>query len=521
MPRVNHATTKPITRMICAALLLLAFIAPAHAQRGNSTNIGMNLGGIVDWETAWTFTDVFKHSRSWIPQHVEPDGVWDTQERIETTPEGWVARLKPNQAAATLMCTDSNGVWPSGTYTVLYEGEGTLEFPWNNATVRSFEPGKITLSVDLSGDTALFLRLTRTDPSDPVRNIRVLMPGFAETYEKNLFHPDFLDSVRPFAFVRFMDWQRTNEAEHRNPAWSARTTPASRSQALGTGVCPEYMIELCNTLKKDAWFCMPHTADDAYIKSFAELVHDKLDPSLSVYIEHSNEVWNGSFSQHHHAREQGLKLGLSDNDYQAALRYHSRRSVEIFRIWEGVYKGDERDRLIRVLAGHSANTWATEQIIGFEDAYKHADAFAIGPYFGYEFGTPERGDETAEMSPAKLLRALPLSVDNTMNDVRKHMELCKARGLDLIAYEGGQHLAGVGPQADNEKLTQLYLATNRHQGMQRVYRDYLRDWNEITGNAPFAAFSHIGRYSKWGSWGAKEFQNQPDSEAPKWRALTD
>jgi hypothetical protein len=45
---------------------------------------------------------------------------------------------------------------------------------------------------------------------DPVRNIRLIMPGFLATHEAQPFHPFFLKHIERFSTLRFMDWQHTN-----------------------------------------------------------------------------------------------------------------------------------------------------------------------------------------------------------------------------------------------------------------------------------------------------------------------
>ena len=44
-------------------------------------------------------------------------------------------------------------------------------------------------------------------------------------------------------------------------------------------------------------FKFSHQADDDYVFQFATLLKANLDPSLHVYVEYSNEVWNSGFSQ--------------------------------------------------------------------------------------------------------------------------------------------------------------------------------------------------------------------------------
>jgi len=126
---------------------------------------------------------------------------------------------------------------------------------------------------------------------------------------------------------------------------------------------------------------MGHLMSDDCVTQFATYVRDNLDPNLRVYVEHSNEVWNGQFPQATYARDTGLAQGLSADPYQAQLRYQAKRSVELFALWEAVFGGTER--LVRVIGGQALNTYATEQILGYADAPQHADAFAIAPYFGF------------------------------------------------------------------------------------------------------------------------------------------
>ena len=89
------------------------------------------------------------------------------------------------------------------------------------------------------------------------------------------------------------------------------------------------MIELCNEVKIDPWFNMPHLADDDYVQRFAEQVRKDLDPSLNVHVEYSNEVWNTMFDQADYAGKQGLALGFSNDGYQAQLRYYAHRATQI------------------------------------------------------------------------------------------------------------------------------------------------------------------------------------------------
>lgn len=474
--------------------------------------LGVNLGGIVDWNTAVPFTDAFRQARPWIPQ-LHDNSVWDTGAPLDLAADGYPASLAPGQAAGTVLITAQGANYPAGDYVCLYDGSGTLDFRLD-AEIVSSEPGRIVVHIDPSPDGLTHMKILTTDPADHVRNIRLFLPGFEGTAE--IFHPDFLASLAQFRVLRFMDWMRTNDSTQSN--WSGRATPAYFSQGTERGVCVEIMVDLCNRLGADPWFCLPHLADDDYIAAFATYVRDHLDPSLRIYVEHSNEVWNGIFSQADYARDRGLELGLSANPFEAQLRYHSRRSVEIFRIWDDVFGGSER--LVRVLAAQHANPWTGTTVMDWQSAYLEADALGTAPYFGGSFGTPGNAEITRTWTVAQLLAACADDVVAQRSTTATNAANAAARGLDLVAYEGGQHLVGVGGWENDATLTALFHAANRDIGMRGLYLDDLLGWHDTAGGV-HVAFSHIGAYSKWGSWGLLEAQSQDPASAPKWMGVGD
>ena len=45
------------------------------------------------------------------------------------------------------------------------------------------------------------------------RNIRIITPGFEESYSTSPFHPAFLASLENFTLLRFMDWMHANSGK--------------------------------------------------------------------------------------------------------------------------------------------------------------------------------------------------------------------------------------------------------------------------------------------------------------------
>ncbi len=496
---------------VSALLVLLTPGAGLYAVPNDSAALGINLGGVTYWSSEIVFVDLFKHSQTWKSQ--APGQAYAQGGPLDLAEDGWVRSLAGGgQFADSIVLSRPRLGYPGGVYTCLYDGRGKIAFAYGTEVIEE-EPGRIRVMVRPE-QNLLTLRLTQTDPNDPVRNIRVILPGFEDSYATQPFHPDFLKRWEKFKVLRFMDFQRTNDSEQAH--WSDRATLAMQTQGTDAGVALEYLIQLANNLDADPWFCMPHLADDDYVRNFAGLVKAELEPSLRIYIEYSNECWNSIFAQARYCRDRGKELGLSDNDYQAQLRYYSKRAVEIFGIWREVFGGT--DRLVRVLAAQSANPWTSEQVMDFEDAYTHADVLGIAPYFGNALGDPKTQDEVVRMTVDEVLDRCAEYIAKGNETISRQAELARQRGLRLVAYEGGLHLVGYGGAENNEPLMELFHAANRHPRMKQLYLDYLTGWKE-NGGTLMAVFSSMGTYSKWGSWGLMEYHGQPTAEAPKYQAV--
>ena len=508
---------------------------PPTAPLNANSALATNLSGIRDWVPSWPFVDVFHTSRVWVSG--DSDGTWDDGRPIDTDADGWVRSLLPGQVARTLMLWGGTH-FPEGDYVVLYEGQGTLEYAMGaSRDDGASAPGRDV--VHFRSDKGGFLmNLTATDPSDPVRDVRVLMPGgvchddplraceeaapcptgacdaFEDVYDTQVFHPGFLAGLARFRALRFMDWMDTNDSTVSTYAQRPKPTDARWSTH---GVPVELIVALCNRLSADAWVNIPHLADDDYVTQLATYLHDHLDPSLRVYVEHSNEVWNGQFAQAQYAQARGLELGLSSDPFQAQLRYHSLRSVQIFDLFEAVYGGT--DRLVRVMAAQAANSWTSEQVLDYGDAPSHTDALAIAPYFGNYLGAPDQQPQVAAMSLDALFSELTdTAIPKSTQWMADQAAVASARGVALLAYEGGQHLVGVGPAQSDDAVNALFDAANRDPRMGALYTTYLQAWRDAGGQL-FAHFTHVGGYSKYGRWGSLEYQDQPQGAAPKRQAL--
>jgi hypothetical protein len=399
---------------------------------------------------------------------------------------------------------------------VLYDGEGEIVFA-QAASVVSSAPGRMVIHVE-PGKGPIDLQLVATKPENYVRNIRVIMPGFDKTYRENPWHPAFLRRWKGMACLRFMDFMDTNNSNQRN--WSDRPHEDDATYSE-KGIPVELLVDLCNRQRCDGWFCIPHLADDEYVEEFATVVKNRLAPGLKAWVEYSNEVWNGGFSQNAYAGQQGQKLGFSEKTWEAAWKYTAFRSVQIFSIWEKVL-GDRR-RFVRVLASQAANAYVAGQILSFQDAGRHADALAIAPYFG--FAVP--GDRAEKINDSVvenwnvdqvLDHIESVTLPEAVRWINSNKALAAQYGLKLVAYEAGQHLVGIGGAENNDRLTSLLHAANRAPRIGKIYGEYLAAWSDAGGDL-LCNFSSVSAWSKWGNWGLLQYFDDDESASPKFVAV--
>ena len=522
--------------LLALTLLALTLLGPAAPPDSPATTasasarvpLGLNLSGVRDYSTEFPFVDVWKMSRAWVSQ---ADGKpWGKGGELAVDERGDVVRLNPGQFATTPLFT--GGGHPPGKYVLTWAGRGRVEVQGRGRV----DSDRNRLELDVPADRKLFVHLRETDPADPARDFHLWMPGAEPDSEPDSapgsapesaaaaaaaggtrFHAGFLDRVRRFSVVRFMDWMETNGSEVET--WDDR--PRVEDARWTThGVPLEVMVDLANTAGVDPWFCVPHLADDDYVRRFAGQVRDTLDPARTVYVEHSNEVWNRKFAQAKYAAERGLADGLSDNPFQASLYHHARRSAEVFAIWTDVL-GDDR-RLVRVLGSQSANPWVGEQLVTWIErnigpVAKHADAVAIAPYFGGALGKPDTAAQVAAMPLDAVFDELRASIAENEPKIEAVAALCRNHDLKLLAYEGGQHLVGTRGAENNQALMQKLFAANRDDRMEEMYTLALESWQRAGGDL-YCLFASVSKPSKWGSWGLLESGQQDPATAPKWRA---
>lgn len=553
-------------RLALALVTMAVSCVGADASRAfASANVGSpiatNLTAVEDYHSEYPFIDFAKQARPWFGGTIErfDDG---TMPAIDG--HGNVTSLAPGKVARTLLF-DGLPADPDlvgRRFVVRYDGEGTIGYQLG-ARVISRQPRRDVIELTGNGpgeSNLVVIVLSATAAANPLRNLRLTPEGgicaadsmrrvassadcpggdfllFETNASAVLFNPEFLDRIKTYSGLRFMDWMRTNNSAQRE--FGDRPEVADQFWSTPAGVPLEVMIALANTLDADPWFNIPHNATDAYVREFAITARDGLETGRMAHVEYSNEVWNGQFPQTTAVRDRAdaLNLGMIDHDGDPStpdvedrtigmLRLYSRRSREIHQIFSAEFGGTRRLR--RVMASQAVVPFFTDTILGFENAAAGVDAFAIAPYFGDTAATSEQVQAYKELgvdglfdwlSGTRVEPRLELNLPRVDKVVADQVAVVGRYGVPLVAYEGGQHLLGVDPS--DSGLNAVLNAANRDPRMHDIYITYLTNWRARTRGS-FWHFQNCDRWSGFGRWGALEYQSQPRGAAPKFDALQD
>jgi len=419
--------------------------------------------------------------------------------------------------------------YPSGKYVVSYKGTGTITYSFAAKKIEAeSRPGRDIIDVNANdGGAGVLLTITSIDPNktgDYIRDISVVPLAQESTYQNDIFNPVFLEGIKKYKVLRFMDWMHTNNSTQKD--WNDRPKLSSNTYTI-KGAPAEIMVKLSNRMQADPWFTLPHMATDDYMRQFAMLVKAQLAPERKIYLEYSNEVWNWMFTQARWANEQAIaKWGTSAN----YINWYGERTAQMCNIWKEVF-ADNPARVTCIMSGQAVNPWIVTQALecpqsAMKPCYQHGiSALAIAPYFGIlnvKSNASQLETWTLDQLFQELLHGGVLmnstksALQENLEWITNHATLAKKYNLHLMAYEGGQHLSGLGGAENNDAITALFISANRDPRIGQVYTQYLNNWKQAGGGL-FMHFVDVGKPSKWGSWGSREDQTQ--TSTPKHDAL--
>ncbi|MFM8444792.1 MAG: glycoside hydrolase family 44 protein [Methylococcus sp.] len=306
---------------------------------------------------------------------------------------------------------------------------------------------------------------------------------------------------------------------------------------------------MANTTRSEPWFNMPHKAGDDYVKRFAEVVKGALRDDLRIYVEYSNEVWNDAFSQGKdiEAWAQADLMYPSENHFTQRINWYGKRSGEVCKIWREVF-GAQSERIICVVGAQASNTRTATQalecplyqpLLGQSCQDMGLNAVAIAPYFGGYLGDAAFRSQVRKLTLDQLFEELNLgglvkdtnpadsatvpdggALAESYRWMDDYDSLASAKNIPILAYAGGQHLAGIGDVQNDALIDKLFKAANQDPRMAEAYIDYLNHWrSEPSGKFEvFIPYVLAQKHGRQGNWGILE--NIEQASSPKYGALS-
>lgn len=466
--------------------------AAATTPVGGSRLLGVNISGHDYWVMERSFMNLTLGGTWYL---VTPSTGWTAMPRSRIDSSGAVKSLAASETA-TLVISYPQPSSSGALFRCTWAGTGALSVA--GTSVSNVVPGdhkfefKWTLKYP-SPDYA-WLTLSSTKASDPLRNIDCREANASPT---QMYSTEFLDSLRPFGVIRFLDWSPANQ--NTGGSWAKRTYPYT-TVAGEDGVAVENMVLLLNQINADGWFTLPWNADDTYVTKFAKYVHDHMPRDRTVYVEVANEIWNG-FPAGIQAEREGLAEGLGSpsNPFDVRMRRYGEKTNQVMRIWTKIY-ADRPTKLVRVIGSQAVNFGVTQAVLTYSDP-NLIDAVAVAPYFGYDlFDDPA----TRKANTSKPMIALAIKADESIETMKRLKAFIAPYHKRLITYEGGQHVV-----TNDLKMAQ-YI--ERNSKMYDIYKRYLERWHNEVGDL-MMLYASTSPISKYGSWGLREYNEQPFTHA--------
>lgn len=419
-------------RLMVTALLLavVPFCLPAPSPVLAATSkMGINVAPLNYW-TENGFIDILKSSGAW--------GTYPGVRVIDVNENG-LPRSMP--AGATMLSRMVYLSPASAGKPVLYDlvTDGDLTVQMQGATIVRTVPGKTTFSYTGSSrnGVSLIIRSIRKPPSF-MRLSRLEETALIERGE--LWRPAFVEQLRGFAVIRFMDWMQTNGSTF------VEKYPSNQANVDYTaGVPIAIMNNLCAKVRARCWFNVPATASDA-------LIGTMIGSAPTAIWEPSNEVWNLGFAQGRMAQA----LGSDGKGTGGAAAWYGTFATRIARSAQStgtaVVLGWQTAVPERSLA-----VWDAVKAAGGKDTY----------FSGWIIATYVSGSLTTATGPTLELAASNdiegalenlhhsregLSVNTMAPIYAAHGAIARTHALPLIAYESNFHLNAVPALAGYQRL---------------------------------------------------------------------
>lgn len=322
--------------------------------------------------------------------------------------------------------------WPDMTrYVVEWDGKGTLSLGMRARVVENVKGRMVVECAQQSAAGHNQLKILTSDPSDPVRYVRVYRASDALALKRgDPFTPEFIEKVRLAPGVlRFMDWCRANAM----PSFADWPLDPYLDMSWGLeGVPLSVMLGLAARMGSTAWVSLPHDAA-GHIPAIRKVCNRY--PGLKIVFEDMNEVWNTSFPQGKAVAAQAKASGTT------VVVAAARRTARLSKLLAG-----SRYKLVMGARTSTRDDGVRAYEAAFNDAggdWKQVEALIITLYFNglltskvdENWAIINRSQTNVALTKiaAEVERDTPLRIANAKAVAKRH-------GVKLYVYEGNFHL---------------------------------------------------------------------------------
>jgi hypothetical protein len=422
-----------------------------------------------------------------------------------------------------------------------------------NCTITNqvFAAGVLTadITIDKPTGTEFSLSWKVTGTLTGAQNIKMIKPGYAD--DSQIFTNEIKAFVAPFRVIRYMDLLETNDSETTD--WNTQQQESASTYSGGKGVNMATVVKFANFTKKHLWINIPHKATDDYLTNLKTLLEGTLDPTLHVWIEWSNEVWNGIFDQFQDnidAAQAEITAGdvqLNDNGAITNTFYLGRRRVAKMLMHAQSILGTS-SQFRYVLAGQFVDTSVVQKGLDYITKYfgppkNYIHSIAVATYYNcgkdavlgadipanYIAGSYDAGDvaanptktyqmqyeaKSAALTSQNFLDRLSVRTDQGLGSsfFVAHKAIATSLGVGLAEYEGGLDLKQFNVNVAAK------IAADTDPQMQPITNSYMT--SVIRGGVTcHCYFSSTGKPTFQGFW--ELTQDPHDLQQPKylgWRS---
>jgi hypothetical protein len=409
----------------------------------------------------------------------------------------------------------------TGAYALRFTGQADVSVGNADASVTDLAwdattnttTGTLTVRTDGGSPIVAFTNTRRLPGDGPGTGVtapqlmRPVTPGATTAYP---FEATFTDAIKAlvsrFGVIRMMDYSATNW--NGQVDWADRRLPSDHVQQgggrngrqygwQGLGGAWEYAIQLCNETRRDCYINVPEQATDDYVRQLAQLfrygsdseghvyeseqaapVHAPLDPSLHLYVEYSNEVWNWMFGQ----AQQNLEASRANRatlDYDGKAgdepwpRQHAWRTAETSKIFRSVFGDAEMMTRVRPLLewqyGNAQDS--ARQTLGFLDGFYSQP---VNWFLWGGGGAAYSGVNNTDAGSVDAIYDSGLNHDVVPGTIAVDAAFARSYGLHDVAYEGGFQIGGDRP-------SDLQTAANLDPRARQFELDTQRQFTEAGG----------------------------------------